>query len=159
MFCLMCPTDLPPPATRERPPGCKTVFVGGLPENATEQIISEVFEQCGAISAIRKSKKNFCHIRFAEEHTVDKALFLSGTHPQMVSFFSFPTNCFNFSGAVVLIRSVVHRSLHSGALITSRSLCLLPKVLESFTQLIGNVCIRTAVTHRHLFLPLTQIRV
>ncbi|KAG7324434.1 hypothetical protein KOW79_012450 [Hemibagrus wyckioides] len=78
--CTLFPPNpnLPPPATRERPPGCKTVFVGGLPENATEQIISEVFEQCGAISAIRKSKKNFCHIRFVEEHTVDKALFLSG---------------------------------------------------------------------------------
>ncbi|XP_062846423.1 ecto-NOX disulfide-thiol exchanger 2 isoform X2 [Trichomycterus rosablanca] len=78
--CTLFPPNpnLPPPATRERPPGCKTVFVGGLPENATEQIISEVFEQCGAISAIRKSKKNFCHIRFIEEHTVDKALFLSG---------------------------------------------------------------------------------
>lgn len=71
-------SDLPPPATRERPPGCKTVFVGGLPENATEQLIVEVFEQCGDIVAIRKSKKNFCHIRFAEEQTVDKALFLSG---------------------------------------------------------------------------------
>uniref|UniRef100_A0A8C1SLA4 Ecto-NOX disulfide-thiol exchanger 2 n=1 Tax=Cyprinus carpio TaxID=7962 RepID=A0A8C1SLA4_CYPCA len=71
-------SDLPPPATRERPPGCKTVFVGGLPENATEQLIVEVFEQCGSIIAIRKSKKNFCHIRFTEEHTVDKALFLSG---------------------------------------------------------------------------------
>ncbi|XP_027137022.1 ecto-NOX disulfide-thiol exchanger 2 isoform X3 [Larimichthys crocea] len=71
-------TDLPPPATRDRPPGCKTVFVGGLPENATEQLIMEVFGQCGDITAIRKSKKNFCHIRFAEEFTVDKALFLSG---------------------------------------------------------------------------------
>lgn len=71
-------SDLPPPATRERPPGCKTVFVGGLPENATEQLIMEVFGQCGDITAIRKSKKNFCHIRFAEEVTVDKALFLSG---------------------------------------------------------------------------------
>ncbi|EHB00636.1 Ecto-NOX disulfide-thiol exchanger 2 [Heterocephalus glaber] len=71
-------TDLPPPATRERPPGCKTVFVGGLPENGTEQIIVEVFEQCGEIIAIRKSKKNFCHIRFAEEYMVDKALYLSG---------------------------------------------------------------------------------
>ncbi|XP_049897921.1 ecto-NOX disulfide-thiol exchanger 2-like isoform X5 [Epinephelus moara] len=70
--------DLPPPATRDRPPGCKTVFVGGLPENATEQLIMEVFGQCGDITAIRKSKKNFCHIRFAEEFTVDKALFLSG---------------------------------------------------------------------------------
>ncbi|XP_076862002.1 ecto-NOX disulfide-thiol exchanger 2 isoform X2 [Brachyhypopomus gauderio] len=78
--CTLFPPNpnLPPPATRERPPGCKTVFVGGLPENATEQIIVEVFEQCGTISAIRKSKKNFCHIRFAEEHTIDKALFLSG---------------------------------------------------------------------------------
>lgn len=72
-------TDLPPPATRDRPPGCKTVFVGGLPENATEQLIMEVFGQCGDITAIRKSKKNFCHIRFADEFTVDKALFLSGT--------------------------------------------------------------------------------
>eukprot|EP00064_Thunnus_orientalis_P007901 superscaffoldBa00000907_g7923 len=59
-------------------PRCKTVFVGGLPENATEQLIMEVFGQCGDIAAIRKSKKNFCHIRFAEEFTVDKALLLSG---------------------------------------------------------------------------------
>ncbi|XP_034739398.1 ecto-NOX disulfide-thiol exchanger 2-like isoform X2 [Etheostoma cragini] len=78
--CTLFPpnTILPPPATRERPPGCKTVFVGGLPENATEQLIVEVFGQCGDIAAIRRSKKNFCHIRFAEEFTVDKALLLSG---------------------------------------------------------------------------------
>lgn len=38
----------------------------------------EVFEQCGEVIAIRKSKKNFCHIRFAEEFMVDKALYLSG---------------------------------------------------------------------------------
>ncbi|KAL6117529.1 enox2 [Pungitius sinensis] len=78
--CTLFPPNpnLPPPATRDRPPGCKTVFVGGLPENATEQLIMEVFGQCGDITAIRKSKKNFCHIRFAEEFTVDKALFLSG---------------------------------------------------------------------------------
>ncbi|XP_031800546.1 ecto-NOX disulfide-thiol exchanger 2 isoform X5 [Sarcophilus harrisii] len=78
--CTLFPPNpnLPPPATRERPPGCKTVFVGGLPENGTEQIIMEVFEQCGEIIAIRKSKKNFCHIRFSEEFMVDKALYLSG---------------------------------------------------------------------------------
>uniref|UniRef100_H3DPY9 Ecto-NOX disulfide-thiol exchanger 1 n=1 Tax=Tetraodon nigroviridis TaxID=99883 RepID=H3DPY9_TETNG len=78
--CTLFPQNpnLPPPSTRERPPGCKTVFVGGLPENATEELIREVFERCGEIAAIRKSKKNFCHIRFSEEPTVDKALFLSG---------------------------------------------------------------------------------
>lgn len=74
-------SDLPPPSTRERPPGCKTVFVGGLPENATEEIIREVFDQCGEIAAIRKSKKNFCHIRFSEEFMVDKAIYLSGEPP------------------------------------------------------------------------------
>ncbi|XP_078544480.1 ecto-NOX disulfide-thiol exchanger 2 isoform X3 [Lissotriton helveticus] len=78
--CTLFPPNpnIPPPATRERPPGCKTVFVGGLPENATEQLIVEIFEQCGEIIAIRKSKKNFCHIRFAEEFMIDKALYLSG---------------------------------------------------------------------------------
>uniref|UniRef100_A0A3P9A8Q3 RRM domain-containing protein n=1 Tax=Esox lucius TaxID=8010 RepID=A0A3P9A8Q3_ESOLU len=78
--CTLFPPNpnLPSPAIRERPPGCKTVFVGGLPENATEALIVEVFGQCGDIIAIRKSKKNFCHIRFAEEFTVDRALFLSG---------------------------------------------------------------------------------
>ncbi|XP_008400496.1 ecto-NOX disulfide-thiol exchanger 1 isoform X1 [Poecilia reticulata] len=78
--CTLFPQNpnLPPPSTRERPPGCKTVFVGGLPENATEDIIREVFDQCGDIIAIRKSKKNFCHIRFSEEFMIDKALYLSG---------------------------------------------------------------------------------
>ncbi|XP_068602106.1 ecto-NOX disulfide-thiol exchanger 1-like [Brachionichthys hirsutus] len=78
--CTLFPQNpnLPAPSTRERPPGCKTVFAGGLPENATEEIIREVFDQCGEISAIRKSKKNFCHIRFVEEFMVDKALYLSG---------------------------------------------------------------------------------
>ncbi|KAI1899564.1 hypothetical protein AGOR_G00063080 [Albula goreensis] len=78
--CTLFPQNpnLPPPSTRERPPRCKTVFVGGLPENASEDIIREVFDQCGDIVAIRKSKKNFCHIRFSEEFMVDKALYLSG---------------------------------------------------------------------------------
>ncbi|XP_075995060.1 ecto-NOX disulfide-thiol exchanger 1 [Genypterus blacodes] len=78
--CTLFPQNpnLPPPSTRERPPGCKTVFVGGLPENAMEETIREVFEQCGEIIAIRKSKKNFCHIRFSEEFMVDKAIYLSG---------------------------------------------------------------------------------
>lgn len=67
-----------PPTTRDRPPGCRTVFVGGLPENITEEIITEIFEKCGDITSLRLSKKNFCHIRFAYEHSVDRAIFISG---------------------------------------------------------------------------------
>lgn len=76
---LFPPTpNAPPPTTRERPPGCRTVFVGGLPENILEEVIREVFDRCGEITTLRLSKKNFCHIRFAFEASVDSAIYLSG---------------------------------------------------------------------------------
>lgn len=56
----------------------KTCFVGGLPENITEVIIHEIFERCGEITTLRLSKKNFCHIRFTFEASVDSAIYLSG---------------------------------------------------------------------------------
>lgn len=78
--CILVPPfkNSPAPSTRERPNGCRTVFVGGLPENITEDVISEVFERCGEITTLRLSKKNFCHIRFMFEASVDSAIFLSG---------------------------------------------------------------------------------
>lgn len=78
--CTLFPPNpsAPPPTTRERPPGCRTVFVGGLPDNMTEEIIMEVFERCGEITTLRLSKKTFCHIRFVFENSVDAAIFLSG---------------------------------------------------------------------------------
>lgn len=78
--CTLFPPNpnAPLPTTRERPPGCRTVFVGGLPENNTEDIIREIFERCGEITTLRLSKKNFCHIRFVFEASVDSAIYLSG---------------------------------------------------------------------------------
>lgn len=78
--CILMPPNpnAPPPSTRERPKGCRTVFVGGLPENITEDVIREVFEPCGEITTLRLSKKNFCHIRFVFEASVDSAIYLSG---------------------------------------------------------------------------------
>ncbi|XP_044003931.1 ecto-NOX disulfide-thiol exchanger 2 isoform X2 [Aphidius gifuensis] len=78
--CTLIPPSphAPPPTTRERPPGCRTIFVGGLPENITENDIQEIFERCGEITTLRLSKKSFCHIRFASEDCVDSAIYLSG---------------------------------------------------------------------------------
>ncbi len=75
--------DAPPPTTRERPPGCRTIFVGGLPDNITEEILREMFENCGVICSIRVSKKNFAHIRYEAEESVENSLYLSGAlfHP------------------------------------------------------------------------------
>ncbi|XP_067644529.1 uncharacterized protein [Eurosta solidaginis] len=67
-----------PPSTRERPPGCRTVFIGGLPEGCTEELIREVFEACGEITTLRASKKNFCHIRYRLEESVERAIYISG---------------------------------------------------------------------------------
>ncbi|XP_042902687.1 ecto-NOX disulfide-thiol exchanger 2 isoform X1 [Parasteatoda tepidariorum] len=64
--------------TRERHPGCKTVFVGGLPEKISEEIVREIFSRCGEISTVRMSKKNFCHVRFIAEAYVDQAMMLLG---------------------------------------------------------------------------------
>ena len=44
----------------------------------TFKIIREVFERCGEITTLRLSKKNFCHIRFVFEASVDSAIYLSG---------------------------------------------------------------------------------
>ncbi|RWS08234.1 ecto-NOX disulfide-thiol exchanger 2-like protein, partial [Dinothrombium tinctorium] len=84
LFKFKCCTLYPPkpnvslPTKRERPPGCRTIFVGGIPDNATEENLKEVFSYCGEVAAVRMSKKNFCHIRYMEEESVDKALCLSG---------------------------------------------------------------------------------
>lgn len=78
--CVLIPPNpgAPTPTTRERPMGCRTVFVGGLPENITEDIIREVFDRCGEMTTLRLSKKNFCHIRYVFEASVDSAIYLSG---------------------------------------------------------------------------------
>ncbi|XP_061388664.1 ecto-NOX disulfide-thiol exchanger 2-like, partial [Musca vetustissima] len=78
--CILFPPNpsAPPPTIRDRPPGCRTVFVGGLPEQMTEEILREIFESCGEISTLRMSKKNFCHIRFRQEESIDRAIYLSG---------------------------------------------------------------------------------
>lgn len=92
--CTLFPPNpnAPLPTTRERPSGCRTVFVGGLPENNTEDIIREIFERCGEITTLRLSKKNFCHIRFVFEASVDSAIYLSGYRIRIGSS-SDATNC------------------------------------------------------------------
>ncbi|XP_037074332.1 ecto-NOX disulfide-thiol exchanger 2-like [Pollicipes pollicipes] len=78
--CVLYPPNpnARPPMTRERPPGCRTAFIGGLPENITEDILRDVFRRCGQISSVRMSQKNFAHIRYELEVYVEYAIMLSG---------------------------------------------------------------------------------
>lgn len=91
--CTMYPPSptAPAPKTIDRPPGCRTVFVGGLPNSITEEAIKEIFERCGEITTLRYSKKNFCHIRFVYEASVDSAIYLSGYRVKL------NTSAFNYT--------------------------------------------------------------
>ncbi|XP_063892879.1 ecto-NOX disulfide-thiol exchanger 2 [Helicoverpa armigera] len=71
-------SNAPRPLRRSKPPGCRTIFVGGLPDKITERIVREIFETYGRIHTLRLSKKNFCHIRFDREECVDQAMLISG---------------------------------------------------------------------------------
>ena len=76
---------------RERPLGCRTIFIGGLPELATQevtikywntyqasplQVVEEIFGKCGEIQTLRMSKKSFCHIRYAQVNSISSCVTL-----------------------------------------------------------------------------------
>lgn len=66
-----------------RPEDCRTVWIGGLPDECTEEMIKSHFEKCGEISEIRvdRSKRSgtlFCHIEYAQNEAVDRAIKMSG---------------------------------------------------------------------------------
>lgn len=78
--CNLSPPEqsTPHPPRRTRPPGCRTIFVGGLPDKTRETVVRDIFENYGRIHTLRLSKKNFCHIRFDKESCVDDAMAISG---------------------------------------------------------------------------------
>ncbi|EDO37915.1 predicted protein [Nematostella vectensis] len=75
---------MPMQKQKEKPEGCRTVFIGGLPESINEHIINEIFYVCGEITSIRISKgkgenaRKFCHLRFGAKESVDTAVLFSG---------------------------------------------------------------------------------
>ncbi|KAI5645453.1 RNA recognition motif domain-containing protein [Phthorimaea operculella] len=73
------------PPRRAKPPGCRTIFVGGLPDNIRESVVREVFENYGRIHILRLSTKNFCHIRFDRESSVDAAMAISGWRLKLIN--------------------------------------------------------------------------
>lgn len=69
----------PKPKRRMKPHNCKTIFVGSLPDNCLEKHLHDIFAPCGEIIEARVSRgRNFGHVQFAMEHSVERAINLSG---------------------------------------------------------------------------------
>lgn len=62
----------------KRPPGCRTIFVGGLPYKASFKIIEEIFQNFGTICDSKMHKHGSCIVRFKDEQSVESALLVSG---------------------------------------------------------------------------------
>eukprot|EP00742_Colponemidia_sp_Colp-10_P000213 GILJ01000241.1.p1 GENE.GILJ01000241.1~~GILJ01000241.1.p1 ORF type:complete len:254 (-),score=38.06 GILJ01000241.1:262-1023(-) len=70
---------------RIRPEGCTTVYVGNLPYTTTEEVLRELFQDCGSINSIRIAMgpdgrpRGFAHVDFTSEEAVDKAMVKNST--------------------------------------------------------------------------------
>ena len=72
--------------TMAKPEGCKTVYVGNLAHEITDEIIQSVFSDCGKIQSIRwgtekdtERFRGFGHVSFEDTKSVDKAVLLGGS--------------------------------------------------------------------------------
>lgn len=76
---LLPPIPGEPMQTRsERPPGCRTIFVGGLPHRANFNIIEEIFRHFGRICDFKLHRQGSCNVRFEEEQSVERSFIISG---------------------------------------------------------------------------------
>ncbi|XP_063537883.1 ecto-NOX disulfide-thiol exchanger 2-like [Cydia strobilella] len=66
------------PNRRERPPGCRTIFVGGLPNSVKEDVLQEIFQRFGNITDIKLHRQGVCHIRFEKQECVEASFSISG---------------------------------------------------------------------------------
>ncbi|XP_041970029.1 ecto-NOX disulfide-thiol exchanger 2-like [Aricia agestis] len=66
------------PARRQRPNGCRTIFVGGLPHNITEETLNEIFQRFGDVTEIKTARRGVFHVRFERQESVEQSFSVSG---------------------------------------------------------------------------------
>lgn len=67
------------PQRREKPPGCRTIFIGGLPTGISEDNITEIFQRFGPIDEVKMHKQGVCHVRFENPESVELSFCVSGS--------------------------------------------------------------------------------
>ncbi|KPJ21172.1 Ecto-NOX disulfide-thiol exchanger 1 [Papilio machaon] len=65
------------PSRRERPKGCRTVVVGGLPNGVTTDVVMEIFKRFGEIY-VNSPRHGIFHVRFVSSDVMEQVFFLTG---------------------------------------------------------------------------------
>ncbi|CAH2258040.1 jg26741 [Pararge aegeria aegeria] len=66
------------PQRRDRPKGCRTIFVGGLPPDMTPDALNEIFQRFGNIQDIKSAKNGVYYVRFERPESVETTFVMSG---------------------------------------------------------------------------------
>ncbi|XP_052744651.1 ecto-NOX disulfide-thiol exchanger 2 [Bicyclus anynana] len=66
------------PQRRDRPKGCRTIFVGGLPSKIKLEILNEMFQRFGTVEDIKSPKNGVYYVRFERPETVENSFSVSG---------------------------------------------------------------------------------
>ncbi|XP_072945305.1 ecto-NOX disulfide-thiol exchanger 2-like [Epargyreus clarus] len=66
------------PTRRDKPNGCRSIFVGGLPRGVTSDILNEIFQRCGPIDDIKSPKNGAFYIRFQKPESVEQSFYFTG---------------------------------------------------------------------------------
>ncbi|XP_038218829.1 ecto-NOX disulfide-thiol exchanger 2-like isoform X2 [Zerene cesonia] len=66
------------PQRREKPKGCRTIFVGGLQQGVTPDTVSEIFQRFGGIEDVKAPRRGVFYVRFERPESVEQSFFLSG---------------------------------------------------------------------------------
>ncbi|XP_050355501.1 ecto-NOX disulfide-thiol exchanger 2-like [Nymphalis io] len=63
---------------RDKPKGCRTIFVGGLPSNVSHDTLNEMFQRFGTIQEIKSPKTGVYYVRFERQESVETSFLLTG---------------------------------------------------------------------------------
>ncbi|CAH0663774.1 unnamed protein product [Spodoptera exigua] len=72
------PPNIVMPQKRERPPGCRTLIVGGLPTGITNDSVTEIFQLFGTVEEVKPVGQEIWQVRFDNPDSIEPSFILSG---------------------------------------------------------------------------------
>ncbi|KAF9424353.1 hypothetical protein HW555_000492 [Spodoptera exigua] len=72
------PPNIVMPQKRERPPGCRTLIVGGLPTGITNDSVTEIFQLFGTVEEVKPIGQEIWQVRFDNPDSIEPSFILSG---------------------------------------------------------------------------------
>ncbi|KAH9643825.1 hypothetical protein HF086_002323 [Spodoptera exigua] len=124
------PPNIVMPQKRERPPGCRTLIVGGLPTGITNDSVTEIFQLFGTVEEVKPVGQEIWQVRFDNPDNIEPSFILSGCRIKLHGQMDCEALSLFIDYAVVLVAWLEHVEQVAKILATAR----LPRVIEHFSK-------------------------